>query len=725
MRMRPRRGLLRTEKRKKKLERDIEKTADLIKGNKNRIEYMSSLMKEITDYISYMESIIIRFEGNFGLEGNIIQTIYKTLNELKRTVSMTLEILENVPESISARIKEEIENLNKFIQGNFATTLRNERRVYRGRSPRTHLLEKTFGSLHRDVDIYREVRAAGKEEEIEQEEEVRFRQEVESLRHIVFTEPQFQEDAIRIFRYYRREFQYLFKSLWDIQEEEAKNISLLEHYIGILGRILKDKEFGRARMEYELKELHQKLLDVEAKLKLYIRRDYGVQLNLDRVFEEFENRFEKIENNLGGIEKEPLNLNDISGQIYFKKINGKYPKVGIVFVPGTARPYTEYEPLIYRLVLEGYMVCGFDLPSQGSKGHFRIGLASEYLYNCVRYIRQKGVTEVGVIGHSLGAMTALHALAGYNEKLENYLIEVATNYIENLKSINDRMEEDLNEILREEHESGGIELNVENDVDKAISLYGDLEKEKQAFEELKKQIFEALKATRFSGLNVAGKIDAVVLLASPETIQTARAFPGYFHKTPVQVAQLSINILEGVDRFLDRILKRQIAIEYKLPSARTRDLEKVRSGVLQIKNSEWRDFLNYSKTASNPFDFMSLLDYFSRYSFVEYFTRRFIREVPKFFLYGNDFILAPSIKKGTLEKAYRTMMGPTSELTYYPDQGHLFKNSELGPGKRTYVVTSPKVHADILKFLRKHLNPNVWLWRDVPEGYKKSIGFSS
>jgi len=94
MRMRPRRGLLRTEKRKERLEKDIDKTADLIKGNKNRIEYMSSLMKEITDYISYMDSLVIRFEGNFGLEGNIIQTIYKTLNELKRTVSMTLEILE-------------------------------------------------------------------------------------------------------------------------------------------------------------------------------------------------------------------------------------------------------------------------------------------------------------------------------------------------------------------------------------------------------------------------------------------------------------------------------------------------------------------------------------------------------------------------------------------------------------------------------------------------------
>ena len=114
--MRPLGGLVRTEKRKKILERDIEKTADLIKGNKNRIEYISSLVKELTDYISYMDSIIIRFEGNFGLEGNIVQTIFKTLNELKRTVSMTLEILKNVPDPISARIKKKIENLNKLIR---------------------------------------------------------------------------------------------------------------------------------------------------------------------------------------------------------------------------------------------------------------------------------------------------------------------------------------------------------------------------------------------------------------------------------------------------------------------------------------------------------------------------------------------------------------------------------------------------------------------------------
>tara|TARA_Y100000310_G_scaffold281722_1_gene302400 strand:+ start:34256 stop:36472 length:2217 start_codon:yes stop_codon:yes gene_type:complete len=730
------RGLLKTDQRKKKLEKDIDKTADLVKSNKNRVEYLSSLMKEITDYITYMDSVVVRFEGNFGLEENIVQAILKTLNELKRTVSMTMEILANVPEPISARIKKEIEDLNELIRKSFATTLRNERRVYKGRSPRTHLLEKAFGSIHRDVDIYREVKAAANEEGTEQEEEIRFRQEFESLRQGVLSGHGFKEygeDAIRILRYYRREFEHLFKPLWDIQEEEARNISLLEHYIGLLGKLKKDKGFGRQRIEYELEELHEKLLAVETKLKRYIRRDYRVQLNLDNVFEEFENRFEKVENNLEGIEKEPLNF--ISGQIYSKKINGQYPKKGIVFVPGAARSYVQFETIIYRLVLEGYRVCAFDLPSQGSSGKWKLGLMSVYIYACVRYIRQKGVTEVGVMGHSTGAMAILYALAGYNEKLEQYIMDVATNYIDTLKFINDKIAdelEELNKILEEEYKSGNIKLNARLELDKAISLFGNLKEEEKAYEEFKGQIVDALKTNRFGGRNVSGKIDVAVLLASPQSIQTTRSMPGFFRwkKTPLRVSQFTAGVFEGLDRFVDSWKKKHIAVNYNLELGLKREFEGFRWGLFEVEKSEWRDFVKYTETVPNPFNFMSLLEYFAeKYQIIKYIQNKYIKDVPKLFVYGTpDLIIGASVKDvmlgrtkrmESLEKAYGAMMGPTSELKVYPDQGHLLKSKEFMPGRRAYAFTSPKVYADVLAFLRKHLNPNVNLWREVPDAYKK------
>tara|TARA_Y100000310_G_C20520490_1_gene733411 strand:+ start:467 stop:973 length:507 start_codon:yes stop_codon:yes gene_type:complete len=163
-------SILGKEKIKKAKEKEIKKLAKLVKGNKVSVEYVTALMKDISEYVSYMDSVIARLEGNVGVEQHILRTILKTLGEQKRTVIAMMEIASNFPEDISTKMRNEIGELNKFIKENFEKTIQDEGRVYNDRYIRRHYFEKLFGNLQRDVDIYRELQLVAREEKIELEE---------------------------------------------------------------------------------------------------------------------------------------------------------------------------------------------------------------------------------------------------------------------------------------------------------------------------------------------------------------------------------------------------------------------------------------------------------------------------------------------------------------------------------------------------------------------------
>src|SRR3989338_5667657 len=332
---------------------------------------------------------------------------------------------------------------------------------------------------------------------------------------------------------------------------------------------------------------------------------------------------------------------------------------------------------------------------------------SDYIYECIRFVRLKGTIEVGVVGHSIGAIAALFALGGYNGQLENYIIKVATKYIEKLKSSLSKIAN--NDIIaKEKNKFEQVEIN------EILELFGDLEEEKRAYDDFKQQILEALKTTRFSNLKIAGKIDAVVLLAPPESVQAARTFPPFAYKVTPEIAQVSFNLLQNLDRLLDNLFKKQIVIDYKLPPAIRSNLEKIRLGALEIKKSDYQDFLKYLKESVNPFDFTSLLDYFSKYPFVKYYNYKYIKSTPKLFQYGTkDYILGPAIKEGTLESAYNIMMGETSFIIPYPGISHIMMPRDIGIRHRSYRASSPRIQNDMIVFLRKYLNPGLKPWREV------------
>ena len=144
------------------------------------------------------------------------------------------------------------------------------------------------------------------------------------------------------------------------------------------------------------------------------------------------------------------------------------------------------------------------------------------------------------------------------------------------------------------------------------------------------------------------------------------------------------------------------------------NLEKIRLGALEIKKSDYQDFLKYLKESVNPFDFTSLLDYFSKYPFVKYYNYKYIKSTPKLFQYGTkDYILGPAIKEGTLESAYNIMMGETSFIIPYPGISHIMMPRDIGIRHRSYRASSPRIQNDMIVFLRKYLNPGLKPWREV------------
>ena len=112
---------------------------------------------------------------------------------------------------------------------------------------------------------------------------------------------------------------------------------------------------------------------------------------------------------------------------------------------------------------------------------------------------------------------------------------------------------------------------------------------------------------------------------------------------------------------------------------------------------------------------MSLLDFFSKYSFARYYVDKYLRGTPKIFLYSKkDLVLGPPLKKGTLAKAYNTMIGPTSIVNQpYEGMGHLMVRAEASFRKRSYIASSPRMQNDVVNFLKKHLVPGVRPWREV------------
>ncbi|MBI2651692.1 hypothetical protein HYX01_04430 [Candidatus Woesearchaeota archaeon] len=679
------------------VEKDVKRSANLVLSNKNKPEYMSAFVKHLSDYTSQTEAITERLEGNLGIERNLLNSLEGLLEDFRNAIRELSIIIRNLSKEEQSILISKINEVDDFIKENFEIAIKNEARLYQGKSPRTHNFEKICGNMHRDADIYQKWQWKSEEDEKRKSEESTFRETISSLQQDKFDYQRLKEEIKKIVDYYKKEFKYIFKCFWDIQEQEYVNLCHIDYYFRLVYSL---QTYSNLNREYNLPEILDRLKAVKLKIKEYVRQDYAAELNLDKLFEQIRLKFEAVQSDMEGIKRKKVHFP--SGEIFFKTIKGNYPKKGIVFAPGTSRSYKHYEPLIFRLVMEGYSVCGFDLPSQGSRGNWKVGLMSEYIYRCVRHLRAMGAVEVCAIGHSVGAMAALHALGGYNRKLEKFLMKEGRKLMVALDNSLSMLFK-ANNSLKQQYESGDIKVY------ELVNLFEDIKKEQQRYEAFKKKIFAALKETRFNTLKIAGKIDALVLLAPPESIQAANMYIPSKIKPKPEAVQLWMNFGLSLDRLADFIKRKQV-IEVNKSQPIGKDLEKLKVSALEIKKSDWLPFLQYLKDSLNPFGLMSLLDYFSKYTFIKYYTDKYIRDVPKVFLYGaKDAILKSSIKNKTLENSYkaviRTTIGANSYIKSFAGMGHTMMKREFGARKRSYIAEAPQLQQEIIIFLNRVLKP--------------------
>ena len=73
------------------MEDEIKNLAKLIKKNRNNVEYFSAIIKDLSDYVKYLNGVVEHLEGKFGLEEYILGDILKCLRELKEAANIAVE----------------------------------------------------------------------------------------------------------------------------------------------------------------------------------------------------------------------------------------------------------------------------------------------------------------------------------------------------------------------------------------------------------------------------------------------------------------------------------------------------------------------------------------------------------------------------------------------------------------------------------------------------------
>ncbi|MBD3195722.1 MAG: alpha/beta fold hydrolase [Candidatus Lokiarchaeota archaeon] len=114
------------------------------------------------------------------------------------------------------------------------------------------------------------------------------------------------------------------------------------------------------------------------------------------------------------IEEIVLKLNDTEIHVDIFGINSDTNK-NIIFIHGTSVYSKFYAEFCYNIYQKGFRVFAPDLVghglSGGRRGHFTMEMLTKVIYDLTTYIRENFSEKIGVIGSSLGGITALYCVA--------------------------------------------------------------------------------------------------------------------------------------------------------------------------------------------------------------------------------------------------------------------------------------------------------------------------
>ena len=350
-----------------------------------------------------------------------------------------------------------------------------------------------------------------------------------------------------------------------------------------------------------------------------------------------------------------------------------------------------------RLASQDYLVCCIDLSSHGeSRDQFRLGLITENILMAVRWFRSQGISKVGVIGHSLGAICTLFALCGYNQKVEIQFYKTSIELQKKIAKINKELDKTKDEKYTEKTKE-----EIRYDLISSIKEYT----------ELKQIILDGLKNMYQSN----SRIDAAVLLAAPRKCQMflppeISFFVKQLHNWAGGVAGRAVT-----QAAINKLKKRGVE-DILLPKLIN---EKGYAQLMNIVTLDVYDLFDYAQKVKNPYDYMEAIDKLCDNTikpdrimgFIKYYKQLIIK-TPKLYIYGlADKILLKGVWKGMLpmfltkgnymlelEKHYKNF--GQNGIERVPGVDHSL-NTEAR--ERPAIGTLPKLTYKIVTFLNQYL----------------------
>lgn len=333
--------------------------------------------------------------------------------------------------------------------------------------------------------------------------------------------------------------------------------------------------------------------------------------------------------------------------------------------------------LAERLVEYGIICLSIDLPSHYlNPNQMTLGEISETITDGVLYIKGVfGTQRVAVIAHSVAAVGALFANAGYNNEIEHYFDAIWKRITK----------------LSEEH-TAVLESSALSSRQLTESRLSEISMEfEKAYSNLKQLIYHSL----VKGIKENFGVSCYIFLAAPLSVK--KSYPGklIFKNLPPKFKRIVNSPM--AKRVIELLALHPLAVAggYKEgnPGKWVPKKEPEYFHSYFFKTQDSYDFLKYFFTMKEPADFFELMVKIikfahkdDRVNFFEYYMRKYLLPKPKLFIYGiRDLFLRPFFgsNKERLENFYREWG--------YPD------NVEIMQGSFAHVMDAdPKKHGKFL-----------------------------
>lgn len=396
-------------------------------------------------------------------------------------------------------------------------------------------------------------------------------------------------------------------------------------------------------------------------------------------------------------------------EYYVPDLFGKYQKDSyrgaVLGVPGfTANKYA-LAYLAERLALLGYYVVVTDI-----RGHWgmsdmeaNIGGIAEDIRTSVQYIKKaRGVSNVAVFGHSLGAISSCYASFGYSEEIENKINEFWKEFEkfiktspEKIKAVRKIMIKDYSELSTNEHKKMyAAEQELVKFFSKALEMNA-------AYKQLK----VLLKKAYYNAKEFNQDVKCLVLLAP--VIEMKKFLPAGEIKLVTNLIHYAT--LKQVP--VGTITKPFAGVIHKLilGMGGKKELKKFnykkgwegnKTAIQGFATDDPAGFLDYFVNHNEPRDFLGVIKFFAslpdgKGSFAKWFFNNYVKRMPKLFAYGR-------YDMGVVPLDIHTMYGKRRHKleTYYGDLGA----TKTITGNFTHVLKPTKSFFD----LKQHFAPLIF-----------------